>query len=249
MTETKEDGGQGRDSLSGALLGLRRSRVNATEAEPSRTWQAQDWAEDQRYIDALDALGKGLKRDAMTKLVNLYKEDPGHLFGRALLLTLAVETGNEAVALEHLEWAIGFHAQQGRAQDTCEAYRSARAAFPQLAWNEKTLVQVLVSADRSGDRRAVVDATKFLYASYPRSAALPKAFLASAAVQEAEGRGDLAKATLQAIVQRFPLDPIAELAQRKLRELSAGSDGPAESSSSATPPQREPLLPNAPAKP
>jgi len=226
MTDSKDHRADARESLTGSLLGLRRSRVNAAESEPSRTWHAQDWAEDQRYIDALDAMGKGLKRDALTMLVNLYKEDPGHLFGRALLLTLAVETGNEAMAHEHLEWAIGFHAQQGRAQEACEAYRSARAAFPALAWNEKPLVQVLVCADRCGDRRAVVDATKFLYASYPQSAALPKAFLASAAVQEAEGRSDLARATLQAIIQRFPLDPIAQLAQRKLREVTGTHDAP-----------------------
>jgi TolA-binding protein len=68
----------------------------------------------------------------------------------------------------------------------------------------------------------VVDATKFLLAVHPGSAALPKALLACANIQQAEGRADLANQTLRHVVVKFPLDPLSEIARRRLQEIEVG---------------------------
>jgi hypothetical protein len=38
----------------------------------------------------MDKLAAGFQRDALAKLVQLYKDDPGHLFGRIQLFTVAL---------------------------------------------------------------------------------------------------------------------------------------------------------------
>jgi outer membrane protein assembly factor BamD (BamD/ComL family) len=197
-----------------------RSRVDAKEEEPNRTWDPREWEEDQRYVEALDLLVSGYKRDALTKLKSLYNDDPGHLYGRAQLLSLAVEVGEHETVREHAEWAVGFYVKQTRPQDACDTYRAVREALPDLEWSERPLVQTLVSAEKVSERKVVLDVTRQLIVRYPKSPALPKALYLSAGAQLEEGRPDLAVKTFQNLIDRFPIDPLADMAQRKLRELA-----------------------------
>ncbi len=218
MADFGDDGPSGRGSA--PLIDPQRLRVSRDEIEPGRAWNAKDWEEDRRYIEALELVATGNPRDAVAKLICLYVDDPSHLYGRAELLRLAMDLGIEEVVRQHVEWAVGFLAQQRLAQRACDAYRAARTRFPTLEWGEKALVQVLVCAERCDDRRVVVDATRFIIASHPTSLALPKALLACANVQHAQGRADLALQTLRHITLKFPLDPLSEIARRRLHELA-----------------------------
>jgi predicted Zn-dependent protease len=190
----------------------------------SRTWDPKEWQEDHRFIEAMDKLAAGYKRDALAVLQKLYKDDPGHLFGRIQLFTVALSAGVKDVIEEHAEWALSFHNQHTSPQIVAESYREIRLALPDLKWSEKSLVLALLAGDKAGDGRVVVDATKMLLVQFPQSRALPRAFLSSADVQLAENRPDLARATLKSLLGRYPLDPLVMHAEKKLAQIDRPSD-------------------------
>jgi hypothetical protein len=185
----------------------------------SRTWEPEEWEDDPRYESALDLLASGDKQSALLELKEVCEADPEHLHARQQLFHLALELHALEHVTPHLEWMIGLHAQRGETLEVCNVYRNTRMALPTLAWSEQSLVHALIEGDKARDGRIVVDATKMLLSGFPESAALARAFIASADVQLHEGRADLARATLQSVVTRFPLDPLAVVAERKLAEL------------------------------
>ncbi len=170
-------------------------------------------------MQALDQAARGFPRDALNSLSELYATNPAHIFGRSELLRLGFQLRAEAVIREHAEWAITYHAQEGRPEQACEVYRTTRSTFPEFPWRERPLVQALLSADKRGDAHMVVDATKVLLALFPQSQALPKAIFVSARAQEANGRFDLVRRSLNLLIKTFPFDPLAELARNKLEQL------------------------------
>jgi len=191
----------------------------------SRTWDPEEWEEDQRFIAAMDHLQAGHTNDALKSLEQLVKDDPGHLSAKLQLFQLALELKQPKHVQEQAEWAIAYYLQHHEMQSACDAYRRSRTALPDLDWPEKTLVSVLVAGDKVKDKRVVVDAAKLLIRQHPNSPAMPKALLAGAQVQEDEGRPDLAALTLQNLIARYPLDPLADMARRKLTDLEAAGHG------------------------
>jgi hypothetical protein len=196
----------------------------AAGTRTSRTWDPREWEEDHRFIEAMDRLAQGFARDALTKLLQLYKDDPGHLFGRIQVFTLALQLKMSELILEHAEWALSFHSRHTSAQIAADTYREVRLALPDLVWSEKSLMTALIAGERARDKRVVVDATKLLLRQFPESRALPRAFLASADVQLQEGRPDLARATLKSLIARYPLDPLVPHAERRLQEIDRPLD-------------------------
>ena len=196
------------------------SRPLPDEAKPkSRTWDPEEWEEDKRYIEAMDLLVAGRKRDALHKLVQLHDDDPSHQPARQQIFELSVELKLKEQLEKHAEWVVGLHLQQHEGQAACDAYRGTRTTAPELAFGERTLIQVLITAEKAKDSRVVIDAAGQLLRNFPESAALPRAFFATATAQEAEQRPDLAKVTLKTLITRYPLDPLAQMAERKLAEL------------------------------
>ena len=187
----------------------------------TRTWDPEEWEEDQRFIAAMDHLHAGHKREALQKLAQLVKDDPGHLSGRMQLFQLAAELKEPAHIQQQAEWAIGYYLQHNEPQSACDAYRTTRTAIPTLEWPEKSLVSVLIAGDKVKDKRVVVDAAKLLIHHHPASPAMPRALLAGAQAQEDEGRPDLASVTLQNLIARYPLDPLADMARKRLADLDA----------------------------
>ncbi len=185
----------------------------------TRTWDPEEWEEDQRFIAAMDHLQAGDKREALHNLARLVKDDPGHLSGRLQLFQLAAELKEPSHVQPQAEWAISYYLQHSDPQSACDAYRLTRTAIPTLEWQEKTLVNVLIAGDKVKDKRVVVDAAKLLIHHYPNTPAMPRALLAGAQVQEDEGRPDLASVTLQNLIARYPLDPLADMARKRLADL------------------------------
>ncbi len=193
----------------------------------SRTWDPREWEEDKRFVDAMDLIHLGQKRQAFDRLRVLLADDPEHEQGRLAAFHLALELNEIAFITEHAEWAILCEAQTGNRESVCNCYRQTRVTAKTLAWSERTLVTALIAGEKIRDHKVVVDATKMLLMMHPSSPALPRAFIASAEVQLAEGREDLAVRTLENVIARFPLDGLVPLAQRRLEQIKSGeADSP-----------------------
>ena len=176
--------------------------------------------EDRRFTQALFLREQGRTEDALLILDDLARSCPEHAEARALLLRLAIERHDQTRVEQHAEFVVQGASQRGDGTQVCALYRSARMTAPQMNWSERSLLAVLLAADRGGEGRVVVDVTKMLLHGYPQSPSLPRALYASAAVQHNEGRPDLARATLQNLVTRFPRDSLAPIAKRRLGELT-----------------------------
>jgi hypothetical protein len=176
--------------------------------------------EDRRFTQALFLREQGRTEDALLILDDLARAFPEHGEARTLLLRLAIERQDQTRVEQHAEFVVQAAAQRGDITQVCGLYRTSRMAAPQMNWSERSLLAVLLAADRGGEGRVVVDVTKMLLHGYPQSPALPRALYASAAVQHNEGRPDLARATLQNLVTRFPRDSLAPIAKRRLNELT-----------------------------
>lgn len=179
----------------------------------------EEHEEDPRFAHAVSLRKQNRKLEAMLALEELRRMKPDYPQARDLLFQLAVELGAEDRVRQHADWVL---TQQGKQepQAICATYRSLRMACPNLGLSEKALVTVLVAADKARDGRAAVDVTKLLLRDHPNSALLPRAFMSSAQVQLAEGRPDLARATLENLIARFPHDSLTVLARKKLNELA-----------------------------
>jgi hypothetical protein len=185
---------------------------------PGGRSEGQD--EDPRFQNAITLRRQNRKVEAMMALEELRRMKPDYPQARELLFTIALELGSEDRVRQHADWMIAQHNQQQNLQAVCATYRSIRMACPNLSMSEKTLIAVLVAADKSRDGRSALDVTKLMLRDYPASAHLPRAFMSSAHVQIAEGRPDLARATLENLIVRFPYDTLAVQAKKKLNELA-----------------------------
>jgi hypothetical protein len=174
---------------------------------------------DRLYRHALLLREQGRMTETLSKLEELYRADPEHAEGRLLLHKLSGELGREDLAAQHTDWVLAHCEKRGAHGELCAVYRRTRMAFAGFAWSERALRNVLLAADRTADSRVVLDATKLLLTQFPNSGVLAHALFASARVQCVEGRPDLARSTLQTLLNRFPRDPLAMEARRKLLEL------------------------------
>jgi TolA-binding protein len=194
--------------------------ASVSQAPPKqRTWDPEEWEEDERFIAALDLIQMNRRSDALKKLRDLHQDDPTHEGARFALFSVGIALKDAEVVEAQAEWVIAQHAHRGEHKELCAAYRDARQAIPHVQWPEKVLISALLAGDKAEEGRVVVDATKLLFHRFPNTAVMPRALLASANVQAREGRTDLACTTLKNIIARYPLDPLCELAQRRLAEL------------------------------
>jgi hypothetical protein len=167
----------------------------------------------------MDLLSRGYKREALARLQQLCDDDENHMEARLQALYLALELGQPGIVDAYLEGSLQYQARKHGPQGTAELYRQVRTAMPDLAFSERVLVSCLLSGEKAKDPRVIVDATKMLLLLFPESVSLPRAFLASAEVQVSQGRPDLGVGTLMNLIQRYPMDALAVIAERRLREL------------------------------
>ncbi len=176
-------------------------------------------ADDPRWLFGRALLQGGRKGEALLKLEELYYAQPEHEPCRTALLELYLEMRNRLNIKQHADWVVLRHLQANRATEACDTYRRARTACPEAEWTERTLALLTVAGDKLRDAQVVADATKLLMQAFPHSGFLPRALFATAHCQLDSGRADLARATLQHLTITFPMDAMAGLAEKKLREL------------------------------
>jgi predicted Zn-dependent protease len=183
-------------------------------------WDPAARERDARYGEALEKARAGDKQGALEAFDLLCADYPGHTHARLQLFQLAVELRDQARARDHHDWIVTYYLQITNIEGLCQSYRDTRLAFPELRWSEKSLVQIMHAGEKIHDARVAVDAAKLLIHTYPQSPTVPRALLLGARVQEQEGRPDLARATLQNILGTYPMDPVAEVAKRRLAQLA-----------------------------
>jgi hypothetical protein len=212
---------EGRPTGAWSILGPA-SKTSQAPKERSRTWDPEEWEEDQRFVEAMDMVSRGYKREALGRLQQLCQDDETHMEARLQALYLAMELRILDIVDGYLEAALQYQTRKHGPQGTTELYRQIRTSVPDMAWPERVLVFCLIAGEKAKDPRVILDATKMLLLRFPESSSLPRAFLASAEVQVSEGRSDLAVGTLMNLIQRYPMDALAVLAERRLRELQGG---------------------------
>jgi predicted Zn-dependent protease len=183
-------------------------------------WDPAARERDARYGEALERSRAGDKQGALACFDRFCSDFPGHVHARLQLFQLALELRDQARAAEHHDWIVSHYLQGTNIEGLCQTYRDTRLAFPQLRWSEKALIQIMHAGEKTHDARVAVDAAKLLIHTHPNSPTVPRALLLGARVQEQEGRPDLARATLQSIVGTYPMDPVAEVAKRRLAQLA-----------------------------
>lgn len=176
--------------------------------------------EDPRFQHAMSLRQQGRKLEAMMTLEELRRFEPEYPQVREMLFAVALELGVEDRVKPHADWVIQQYSQQQELDEVCSSYRALRMACPNVGLAERTLVMVLIAAEKQREGRAILDVTKLLLRDHPSSSMLPRAFLSSAQVQVAEGRPDLARATLENLIARFPHDALISTARRKLFDLT-----------------------------
>jgi TolA-binding protein len=183
-------------------------------------WDPVSRERDARYGEALELARAGDKRGALEAFDKLCSDYPSHVHARLQLFQLAVELHDQGRAAEHHDWIVQHYLTVTNIEGLCQTYRDTRLTFPELRWSERALIQIMHAGEKTHDARVAVDAAKLLIHTYPHSPTVPRALLLGARVQEQEGRPDLARATLQNIVGTYPMDPVAEVAKRRLLQLA-----------------------------
>lgn len=202
-----------------SLAPARGSQAPATRSLAPPPRQSAAPADDPRWVFGRALLTGGRKGEALLKLEELYYAQPEHEPCRTALLELYLEMRNRLNIKQHADWVVLRHLQANRAPEACDTYRRARTACPDAEWSERTLALLTVAGDKLRDAQVVADATKLLMQAFPGSGFLPRALFATANCQLDSGRADLARATLQHLTVTFPMDAVAALAEKKLREL------------------------------
>jgi membrane associated rhomboid family serine protease len=174
------------------------------------------WSEEPEYADAEGLLRDGHRGPALAKLESLLARTPDHAAGRELALRVAEELDDDRLR-SHAASTFAHWLRTNRPERVLVTYRALRERRPALAFDESVLRSVLTAAGRSDvEPRAAVDAAGELMRRFPDSALIPRALWTAAEAQARGGRADLARQTLEHIIARFPMDPIAEQARRKL---------------------------------
>jgi len=97
-----------------------------------------------------------------------------------------------------------------------ELYGLVEQQLPDLPLSDRALAQVIHAAADQKDIDAVERAMRRLVVEHRDSALIPKALWDTAQAQLAARRSAEGRRTLEDLVARYPMDPIAEQAKRQL---------------------------------
>ena len=106
-------------------------------------------------------------------------------------------------------------ARHNQAEHAVELYRIA-AARPDLTLSDRSILIVEQAANEIGESELAVSLVRTLMSTHPGSELIPRAMWDVAQIQQRAGREDLARATLEGIIDRFPGDPFAIQARARL---------------------------------
>lgn len=106
-------------------------------------------------------------------------------------------------------------------EDAIKSFRQFLKASPEHIYADRAQFQIAESHFRNKEYGLSIVASNQLESKYPESFRLPAALFTRSLSYSSLGQTDSARITLRALLKRFPDDPIADKASRKLAELGA----------------------------
>ena len=173
-------------------------------------------APDNDMEQALALAGRGMALQAFALVDRVVRDRPEDLAARVLALRLAAEVGDESALERHAAGAFALWVRAGEQRQVVLTYRRMRAERPGLVFGERALLEVIGVGRTMGDPGLMLDAAAEMEAEHPESRQAPRVLWLAAEAQVGLGRSDHATATLRSLITRYPTDPLAILARRKL---------------------------------
>ncbi len=171
------------------------------------------------YARAVDLRTGGQPREAMQVLNQLIVQEPRHQPALEEMFLLSLELKNDKTLRQSAAGLIGSYSLDKNYSQVINAYRRIIEFAPSYVPEDNTLLQVVRAAREVGDLDAALEAVETLEEAYPESALIPRALWDTADTQQKCGWEDDAVATLEALIERYPVDPLAEQARRRLAAM------------------------------
>lgn len=194
---------------------LKRTGVEEKHLLP-RASRGLEWEEDPKFVAALDHLAKKEVAQAMPLLRDVVSRRPDHVAARRELCRAAVAAEDATTARLQASRVLVEAGREAAWRDVIELYRALEKDLPELVLDDRALAAVARSAIECSDPWLAIRVTSRLMSAFPESPVVPGAMWDAAQLQEDAGRPDLARKTLTTLVERYPLDPRADEARRKL---------------------------------
>jgi tetratricopeptide (TPR) repeat protein len=156
----------------------------------------------------------------MQALNELITQDPRHQAALEEMFLLALELKNDRALQQSAAGLIGSYTLEKNFAQVVNAYRRILEYAPAYVPEDKTLVQVVRAARETGDLDTALEAVETLEEDYPQSALIPRALWDTAEIQHKRGSPDQVRATLETLVERYPMDPLADQARRRLAAIA-----------------------------
>jgi len=199
----------------GAAALLRLTGVEKRYLIPSGN-KGVEWEEDPEYLEANQFLLAGRYTDARRLVRSVLARTPDHAAAREADLKIAAALGERAVVEPALATQLDRLSRARRFLDVHELYGLVEQHLPDLPVSDRALAQVIHAAADQKDVDAVERAMRRLVVEYRDSPLVPKALWDTAQAQLAARRTAEGRRTLEDLVARYPMDPIAEQAKRQL---------------------------------
>jgi membrane associated rhomboid family serine protease len=173
--------------------------------------------EDPAFEEASELILQGRKREAMEKLGELVSRRPDHQQALGQMVTLSHQLGDEEATVEASALLIGACAVKGEHDRVVAAYQQLSRFGPQeLALDDRSLQLSVRAARAIGDPSVAVEALNALEEKHPKSPLIARSLWDAAELFRQRGHQEQAAEMLREIAKRFPMDPIADQARRRL---------------------------------
>jgi membrane associated rhomboid family serine protease len=194
---------------------LRLSGLEARYLIPAAN-KNMEWTEDPEFLEAHQLLVAQRFADAHPHLASVLARNPDHAGAREAQLRVAAALGDRTLLDASLAPELDRLSRDRRFADVHELYTLAEKHAVPLT--DRALAHALHAAADQRDVEGVERTMRRLVVEHRDSPLIPKALYETAQAQAAAGRRDAAQKTLSDLVARYPMDPIAEEAKRRLIE-------------------------------
>jgi membrane associated rhomboid family serine protease len=185
---------------------------------------AEDYADENPEVaEARGYTRLGNKTAAIAAWEALLRRDPQQPEARRAICELALDVGEPDKARHHASAALVGMVRDGDASMAVVVYGQLVAAGAADQLSERALHDVVRAAIAIDRAPVAVQAVRQLLVDHPYSAFLPGLMFELASVQERHGRPELARRTLEGLVERFPVDAFADRARARLPHLPGGT--------------------------
>ncbi len=174
-----------------------------------------EWKEDSDYLFALERVAAADLSGAVTKLQAVLARQPRHQGALEQLARTALILGERELAARAVS---DFLVELGRTRlpEVLPLVRELGLLELPLALSDRAGLVVVRAAASADQPELMVKAALRLLREHPTSPLAPGVMWDVARLQERLGRTDLARGTLQQLVARYPDDPFAVQARRRL---------------------------------